>query len=158
MWRRITPRLTTGIEFFWYFLSHLYWFVPLISQELVRAQNESQQYVLPDGQKLQIGIERFTCAETLFNPFQQTGLEVNGLHEMIWEAVNKCEMDVRKVRELACKAKANKLFSKSKVVIFNHRISLKILSSVVEQHCFRVCRRGLTWSSRSFATNWPMWT
>eukprot|EP00191_Tetraselmis_sp_GSL018_P005574 CAMPEP_0177603596 /NCGR_PEP_ID=MMETSP0419_2-20121207/15605_1 /TAXON_ID=582737 /ORGANISM="Tetraselmis sp., Strain GSL018" /LENGTH=415 /DNA_ID=CAMNT_0019097395 /DNA_START=48 /DNA_END=1292 /DNA_ORIENTATION=+ len=65
-------------------------------------------YELPDGQEIQVGIERFKVPEVLFNPsiitsFQgleplktEDGAEVSGLPQMVLESINKCDVDVRK--------------------------------------------------------------
>jgi actin-related protein len=52
-------------------------------------------YELPDGQVITIGNERFRCPEVLFKP-EQMGLEVNGIHETIFNSIMKSDIDIRK--------------------------------------------------------------
>jgi len=52
-------------------------------------------YTLPDGNIIQIGNERFRCAEVLFQP-HLIGKEANGIHETTYESIMKCDVDVRK--------------------------------------------------------------
>mmetsp|Transcript_8852 Transcript_8852/g.29573 ORF Transcript_8852/g.29573 Transcript_8852/m.29573 type:complete len:403 (+) Transcript_8852:50-1258(+) len=67
-------------------------------------------YEMPDGQVITIGNERFRCPEALFNPavrkamehagysynFQVLGLEASGIHEMTYNSIMKCDVDIRK--------------------------------------------------------------
>ncbi|KAL7086106.1 hypothetical protein ACP275_14G319400 [Erythranthe tilingii] len=68
-------------------------------QELENAKNSSDQidkrYELPDGQVITVGSERFRCAEVLFQP-GLIGMEGSGIHEAIYNSINKCNVDVRK--------------------------------------------------------------
>ncbi|CAF4370240.1 unnamed protein product [Didymodactylos carnosus] len=52
-------------------------------------------YELPDGQIITIGNERFRCPETLFSP-ALIGLEQPGIHEMLYNTIMKCDIDVRR--------------------------------------------------------------
>ncbi|ODM92564.1 actin [Orchesella cincta] len=52
-------------------------------------------YVLPDGQEVTVGSERFVCAEALFRP-SLLGWEMPGLSELAHDTINKCDLDVRK--------------------------------------------------------------
>mmetsp|Transcript_18550 Transcript_18550/g.55647 ORF Transcript_18550/g.55647 Transcript_18550/m.55647 type:complete len:619 (-) Transcript_18550:3-1859(-) len=52
------------------------------------------QYTMPDGQKLNIGIERFQCTESLFNP-SMVGHEHLGIHRMIFNSIEKADITVR---------------------------------------------------------------
>jgi actin len=55
-------------------------------------------YVLPDGQIVQLGTERFECPEALFQP-SLLGLEMSGLAETSYSSIMKCDIDVRKVTD-----------------------------------------------------------
>ncbi|GKT24605.1 Actin-6 (Fragment) [Aduncisulcus paluster] len=52
-------------------------------------------FELPDGTHVDMGEERFRCPEALFNP-QPLGLEVRGIHELIYKSIMKCDIDVRR--------------------------------------------------------------
>jgi len=52
-------------------------------------------YELPDGSILTIGAERFRCAEVLFQP-SLIGKEYNGIHDLTWQSIQKCDIDIRK--------------------------------------------------------------
>jgi actin len=52
-------------------------------------------YELPDGEKVLVGSEKFKCPEVLFQP-NLIGKEVQGIHELVWNSVLKCETDIRR--------------------------------------------------------------
>lgn len=52
-------------------------------------------YELPDGQVIKIGPEKFRAAEALFNP-ALIGQEYVGVHQTLVNAINKCDIDVRR--------------------------------------------------------------
>ncbi|KAK2702289.1 hypothetical protein QYM36_019099 [Artemia franciscana] len=54
-----------------------------------------QNYVLPDGQIITIGNERFRCPEALFQP-SFLGMESSGIHETTYKSIMKCDVDIRK--------------------------------------------------------------
>jgi actin beta/gamma 1 len=54
-----------------------------------------KSYTLPDGNVITIGNERFRCAEALFKP-DLLGLEPPGIHELIYNSIMKCDVDIRK--------------------------------------------------------------
>ncbi|XP_014425050.2 actin-like protein 8 [Pelodiscus sinensis] len=54
-----------------------------------------KSYELPDGQVITIGNERFRCPEALFQP-AFLGMETCGIHESTFNAVMKCDIDIRK--------------------------------------------------------------
>lgn len=53
------------------------------------------EYVLPDGNKLKIGTERFRAPEILFNP-EIIGTEYPGVHQMVVDAITRTDLDLRK--------------------------------------------------------------
>lgn len=53
------------------------------------------EYTLPDGQKIKIGAERFRAPEILFDP-EIIGLEYPGIHQIVVDAINRTDLDLRK--------------------------------------------------------------
>lgn len=49
------------------------------------------QYELPDGQIVTLFTERFRCAEALFQPILAGRPEGSGLHQMVFDAVSRCD-------------------------------------------------------------------
>jgi actin beta/gamma 1 len=58
-------------------------------------QSIEKTYQLPDGGLITLGTERFRCPEVLFNP-SLIGKEAMGIHEMIFQSIQKCDVDVRR--------------------------------------------------------------
>ncbi|KAL7128276.1 hypothetical protein ABFS83_14G305600 [Erythranthe nasuta] len=54
-----------------------------------------KSYELPDGQVITVGSERFCCGEVLFQPWL-VGTEASGIHEMIYNSITECDVDIRK--------------------------------------------------------------
>merc|ERR1712190_451590 len=52
-------------------------------------------YELPDGQVITVGNERFRVPECLFSP-SFMGSEAQGIQEMVFQAIMKCDVDIRK--------------------------------------------------------------
>jgi len=52
-------------------------------------------YEMPDGQIITIGSSRFRCPEVLFDP-SHIGLEDDGIHNLIFGSIMKCDIDIRK--------------------------------------------------------------
>ncbi|KAL8954277.1 MAG: hypothetical protein Q9183_007223 [Haloplaca sp. 2 TL-2023] len=67
-----------------------------------RPDGKIVEHVLPDGNKikrakkgLQIGAERWKAPEILFDP-ELIGLEYAGIHQIVVDAINRTDMDLRK--------------------------------------------------------------
>merc|ERR1712179_777914 len=60
------------------------------------GETERVQYSLPDGSSLEIGPARVRAPEVLFRP-DLIGEEYEGLHECLVFAIQKSDMDLRKV-------------------------------------------------------------
>ena len=52
-------------------------------------------YVLPDGQTIKLGSEKSKAPEILFRP-ELIGLEYPGVHEIVANCIQKCDIDLRK--------------------------------------------------------------
>ncbi|MCK5184150.1 MAG: actin, cytoplasmic 2, partial [Candidatus Heimdallarchaeota archaeon] len=67
-------------------------------KELQLAEKVSgmeKTYQMPDGNVLTIGTERFLAPEVFFQP-QQIGREAQALDDAIFQAINKCDVDLRR--------------------------------------------------------------
>jgi actin-related protein len=56
---------------------------------------EDVVYQLPDGREVNLADERWKCPEALFNP-QMVGLESLGVGGLVYQSIERCEIDVRK--------------------------------------------------------------
>ncbi|KAL1902906.1 Centractin [Sporothrix stenoceras] len=56
---------------------------------------KTAEFVLPDGNKLKVGAERFRAPEILFDP-EIIGLEYPGVHQMVVDAIVRTDLDLRK--------------------------------------------------------------
>ncbi|KAF3183874.1 Actin-like protein [Orbilia oligospora] len=54
-----------------------------------------EDYKLPDGNILKLGAERFRAPEILFDP-EIIGLEYQGIHQILVDAISRTDMDLRK--------------------------------------------------------------
>ncbi|XP_071106290.1 actin, cytoplasmic-like [Haliotis cracherodii] len=59
------------------------------------SSDMERTYELPDGQVIRIDNERFRCPEPLFQP-ALIGMETPGVHEYIYNSIQKCDVDIRK--------------------------------------------------------------
>jgi centractin len=59
-----------------------------------KADKKEIEYQLPDGHKIKLGAERFRAPEILFDP-ELIGLEYQGVHQMVVDAINRTDMDLR---------------------------------------------------------------
>lgn len=60
-----------------------------------RGEGKVAEYVLPDGQKMKVGPERWRAPELLFDP-EIIGSEYPGVHQIVVDAINRTDMDLRK--------------------------------------------------------------
>lgn len=58
-------------------------------------RSKTVEYTLPDGNKIKVGAERFRAPEILFDP-ELVGLEYSGVHQMVVDAIQRTDMDLRK--------------------------------------------------------------
>jgi len=59
------------------------------------AAAKATEYELPDGKIITVGHEAFQCPEALFKP-SMIGLEAPGIHQLTYQSIQKCDIDVRK--------------------------------------------------------------
>merc|ERR1719203_1931666 len=67
--------------------------------ELEKSETSSdleKDYMLPDGQVMTIGNERFRCAEVLFKP-NLIGKEYEGIHKLTYNSIQACDIDTRRI-------------------------------------------------------------
>ncbi|XP_067936213.1 LOW QUALITY PROTEIN: actin-15B-like [Watersipora subatra] len=64
-------------------------------QPLVHSSSTEKSYELPDGSVVTVGNERFRVPECMFQP-AFTGMEDGGIHEMIYNSIMACDVDIRK--------------------------------------------------------------
>ncbi|MCJ1442676.1 MAG: Actin-like protein [Stictis urceolatum] len=60
-----------------------------------RQESKAVEYVLPDGNRMKVGPERFRAPEILFNP-ELIGLEYPGIPQMVAESISRTDLDLRK--------------------------------------------------------------
>ncbi len=60
-----------------------------------KVSGMEKSYMLPDGETLTVGVERFLAPEVFFNP-GAVGKETSPMDEVIVEAVSKCDIDLRR--------------------------------------------------------------
>ena len=106
-------------------------------QELASASPRiiDTKYQLPDGQTIVVGTERFRCPEALFSP-RMLGVNGMGIAELLYEAVMKCDLDVRRDlwvncllaggrKYFVCSRTQSKLFICRKLFILWYRWSIE---------------------------------
>jgi len=52
-------------------------------------------YLLPDGQNIKLGAEKYKATEILFSP-DKIGLEYPGIDEMVFNSIQNCDIDLRR--------------------------------------------------------------
>ncbi|KAI9096516.1 actin-related protein [Phlyctochytrium arcticum] len=65
------------------------------SKEEKDSNGKYTDFVLPDGNTIKLGAERFRAPEILFQP-ELVGMEYPGVHQVVVDAINKADMDLRK--------------------------------------------------------------
>ncbi|XP_059488463.1 actin-like [Neocloeon triangulifer] len=70
-------------------------FVAPESEHRVKSSKVEKAYILPDGQVITLGKERYLCPELLFQP-SLLGMDVRGVHEIVYSSIMRCAMDTRK--------------------------------------------------------------
>ena len=65
------------------------------NKEEKEKRDKCDDFVLPDGQVLKLGCERFLAPEVLFNP-EILGLEYMGVHQNIIDSIQKADVDLRR--------------------------------------------------------------
>lgn len=63
--------------------------------KLFKIKNMTKNYVLPDGNTIQIGDEMFKSGEVLFEP-ELIGKELNGIHQAVYDSIQRVDIDLRK--------------------------------------------------------------
>jgi len=72
-------------------------FVSLDFQKDIEKDKKGEllkSYELPDGKVIKIGRPRFQTPEAMFQP-HLCGLESQGIQNLIWEAIQKCDIDIK---------------------------------------------------------------
>ncbi|XP_010185401.1 PREDICTED: actin-1-like [Mesitornis unicolor] len=64
-------------------------------QEMKKKPEDMRGYKLPDNSIIHVGNQLFRAPETLFVP-ANVGVEAPGVHQMIFNSIMKCEIDVRR--------------------------------------------------------------
>ena len=65
------------------------------SETGVSLQGTTVDYVLPDGNVLKLGAERWECCESLFRP-QNIGQESFGVSRDVFDTIMACDLELRK--------------------------------------------------------------
>ena len=107
-----------------------------INENIVKnSEFEKENHFLPDGNVIKLGVERIFPAEILYKP-EMIGLEYPGFHEMIFNSINKVDIELRKKLyenillsggNTAIKGTSNKVFSEIKQLV-NQNMKIKINS------------------------------
>ncbi len=71
------------------------WQVNINNNLEYQSGENNSAYELPDGQTIQVGTQKFRCPEALFKPLQ-IGKEMPGFHEITYQSILKCDVDIRK--------------------------------------------------------------
>ena len=54
-----------------------------------------RDFILPDGQTVKLGTEKWKAPEILFKP-ELIGLEYPGVHDLVANCISKCDIDLRR--------------------------------------------------------------
>ena len=66
-----------------------------LQNEPENPQCGATSFTLPDGAVVSIGDERFKCPELFFRPDLIDSEAKAGLHELTWQSMMKCDVDIR---------------------------------------------------------------
>jgi actin-related protein len=69
-----------------------------VEEDMVTSTTPSileKDFILPDGQVIKVGNERFRCPEGLFYP-SLLGLGAMGIHELINKSISKCDRNMKR--------------------------------------------------------------
>merc|ERR1719346_311036 len=58
-------------------------------------ESKDVEYTLPDGTNIQLGAERFKCAEAMFQPRKIFGVDREGNDDDVYASIMKCDVDIR---------------------------------------------------------------
>ncbi|XP_022905080.1 alpha-centractin-like [Onthophagus taurus] len=67
---------------------------PINEEEVIKLDRVI--YKLPDGKNISVGTSRIRAPETLFTP-SLIGVEYSGIHEMLNESIQNCDLDLRRI-------------------------------------------------------------
>ncbi|KAF9213670.1 Actin-2 [Podila epicladia] len=71
-------------------------YLPLFpAKEEKDAGGKNEDFMLPDGNVIKLGAERFRAPEILFNP-EIIGQEFPGIHQVVVDSISRSDMDLRK--------------------------------------------------------------
>ncbi|KAF8926964.1 Actin-2, partial [Dissophora ornata] len=65
------------------------------AKEEKEAGEKKEDFMLPDGNTIKLGAERFRAPEILFNP-ELIGQEYPGIHQVVIDSISRSDMDLRK--------------------------------------------------------------
>ena len=66
-----------------------------ILKKSAEENGEREEYKLPDGSSIMIGIEKYTCPEILFSP-SHIGKNFSGLADTVFKAISNCDANIKK--------------------------------------------------------------
>jgi actin-related protein len=66
-----------------------------ILKKTAEESGEREEYKLPDGSSIMIGIEKYMCPEILFSP-SHIGKNVPGLADTVFKAISSCDANIKK--------------------------------------------------------------
>ncbi|EFC37888.1 hypothetical protein NAEGRDRAFT_74378 [Naegleria gruberi] len=69
--------------------------ISLSNDDLQHIDSSELFYELPDGNRIEIGNERFEIGEALFNP-QCLGIDSIGIDQLLIDSIQKCEIDTQR--------------------------------------------------------------
>lgn len=64
-------------------------------KKTTEESGEREEYKLPDGSSIMIGLEKYNCPEILFSP-SQIGKNCSGLADTVFKAISNCDANIKK--------------------------------------------------------------